>query len=131
MQIPAPSAHNKRGGKFLSGPRQSNFLITTIIYSSSPSLFLAPRFWEPRGQPQPGLSVEVRERALETRLLNGDGIENSKKENKTTTTMGLIMSKTSYVFTKKFAACVSVRFLFHYHSFSPYCRAELFKAEVE
>ena len=40
------------------------------------------------------------------------------------------MSKTSYVFTKKFAACVSVRFLFHYRSFSPYCRAELFKAEV-
>ena len=87
MQIPAPSAHNKRGGKFLPGPRQSNFLITTIIYSSSPSFFLAPRFWEPRGHPQPGFSLEARERVLGKRLLNGDGIENSKKENKTTTTI--------------------------------------------
>ena len=113
------------------GPDRVTFLITTIIYSSSPPFFfLAPRFWEPRGQPQPGFSLEARERVLGKRLLNGDGIENSKKENKTTTTIGLIMSKTSYVFTKKVAACVSVRFLFHYHSFSPYCRAELFKAEV-
>ena len=90
------------------GPDRLTFVITTIIYSSSPPFFLAPRFWEPRDQPQPGFSLEARERALGTRLLNGDGIENSKKKtnkqkNKTltATTIGLIMSKMSNVLTKK------------------------------
>ena len=45
-----------------------SFVIATIIYSSSPPLFLASRFWEPRDQPQPGFFLEARERTLGTRF---------------------------------------------------------------
>ena len=89
VDIPAPSADNKRGGKPTSSPglfpicrkkswrrgwRETplapdrvTFVIATIIYSSSPPLFLAPRFWEPRDKPQPGFFFEARERTLGTR----------------------------------------------------------------
>ena len=89
VDIPAPSADNKRGGKPTSAPglfpigrikswgrgwRQTpfapdrvTFVMATIIYSSSPPLFLAPRFWEPRDKPQPGFLLEARERTLGTR----------------------------------------------------------------
>ena len=81
------------------GPDRVTFVITTIIYSSSPPLILAPRFWEPRDQPQPGFSLEARQRALGTRLLNGNGRWEQQKKPKTTTTItiGLIMSKMSVV----------------------------------
>ena len=45
------------------------FVFAAIIFSSSPPLFLAPRFWEPRDQPQPGFFLEARERILGTRFL--------------------------------------------------------------
>ena len=89
VDIPAPSADNKRGGKPTSSPglfpicrkkswrrgwRETplapdrvTFVIATIIYSSSPPLVLAPRFWEPRDKPQPGFFLEERERTLEKR----------------------------------------------------------------
>ena len=44
------------------------FVIATISYSSSPPLFLAPRFWEPRDQPQQGFFLEARKRTLGTTL---------------------------------------------------------------
>ena len=50
-------ADNKRGGKLPSASDRVNFVMTTIIYSSFPLLFLAPRFWEPRVRPQPGSIV--------------------------------------------------------------------------
>ena len=40
------------------------FVFAAIIFSSSPPLFLAPRFWEPRDQLQPGFFLEARERNL-------------------------------------------------------------------
>ena len=43
------------------------FVTATIIYSSSPPLLLAPRVWEPRDQPHPGLFLESRERTVGTR----------------------------------------------------------------
>ena len=60
---------NQRGGKLLSGPERIIFVTATIIYSSSPPLFWAPRFWESRDQPQPGFFLEARERTLETRAV--------------------------------------------------------------
>ena len=67
-QIPASSADNKPGGNLLSGLDRLTFVIATGIYSSSPPLFLAPRFWEPRDQPQPGFFLEARERTMGTRF---------------------------------------------------------------
>ena len=64
FQIPAPSADNKWGGKLLSSLDRVAFVIAKIIYSSSPPLFLAPRFWELSDHPHPGLFLEVRERTL-------------------------------------------------------------------
>ena len=68
FQITAPSADNKRDVKLLLAPDRVTFVIATIIYSSYPTLFLAPRFWEPRDQPQPGFFLEARERILGARL---------------------------------------------------------------
>ena len=65
FQIPAPSADNKWGGKLLSSLDRVAFVIAKIIYSSSPPLFLAPRFWELSDHPHPGFFLEVRERTLE------------------------------------------------------------------
>ena len=62
-------SNNKRGGKLLSGPDWITFVTVTMIYSSSPPLLLALRFWEPRDQPQPGFFLEARERILGTRFL--------------------------------------------------------------
>ena len=45
-------------------PTRVTFVMATIIYSSSPPLFLPPRFWEPRDKPQPGFFLEARERTL-------------------------------------------------------------------
>ena len=59
---------NKRGSKLLLVPDRVTFVIATIIYSSSPPLFLAFRFWETRDQPQPGFLLETRKRTLKTRL---------------------------------------------------------------
>ena len=47
---------------------QSNLFHSDNIYSSSPPLFLAPRFWVPRDLPQPGSVLVVREGNLETWL---------------------------------------------------------------
>ena len=68
LQISSPSADNKRGGKLLSVPDRVTFVTVTIIYSSSLPLYLAPRFWEPRDQPQPGFFLKARERTLGSRL---------------------------------------------------------------
>ena len=65
FQKPAPSADNKWGGKLLSSLDREAFAIVTIIYSSSPPLFLAPRFWELSDHPHPGFFLEERERTLE------------------------------------------------------------------
>ena len=40
------------------------FVFAAIIFSSSPPLFLAPRFWEPHDQLQPGFSLLFRERTV-------------------------------------------------------------------
>ena len=69
FQISSPSTVHKWGGKLLSSPDRVFFVIPTIIYFSSPPLFLAPRFWEPRDQPQPGFFLEGRERTLGTWLI--------------------------------------------------------------
>ena len=45
-------------------PTRVTFVMATIIYSSSPPLFLTPRFWEPRDKPQPGFFLEAREKTL-------------------------------------------------------------------
>ena len=74
FQIPSPSTVHKWGGKLLSSPDRVFFVIATIIYFSSPPLFLAPRFWEPRDQPQPGFFLEGRERTLGTWLIMGDKV---------------------------------------------------------
>ena len=60
FQIPAPSADNKGDGNLLSGLDIVTFVIATIIYSSYPSLFSAPRFWEPRDPRQPGFFLKAR-----------------------------------------------------------------------
>ena len=60
FQIPAPSADNKGGRNLLSGLARATFVIATIIYSSSPPVFTAPRFWEPRDPAQPGFFLEAR-----------------------------------------------------------------------
>ena len=59
----------KGGGKLLSGPDRTTYVVATIIYCSSSPLFLAPRFWAPLDQPQQGFFLETRERTLGTRLL--------------------------------------------------------------
>ena len=72
MKIPAPSAENKRDGKLLSGPDRVTFSQRQLFTSSSPPLFMAPRCWESRDQPQPcrnqGSFSKARERTLGTRL---------------------------------------------------------------
>ena len=45
-------------------PTRVTFVMATIICSSSPPLFLSPRFWEPRDKPQPGFFLEAREKTL-------------------------------------------------------------------
>ena len=55
FKYPRHQLSNKRGGKLLSGPDRATYVVATIIiYCSSPPLFLAPRFWVPRDQPQLG-----------------------------------------------------------------------------
>ena len=67
FQIPAPLADNKWGGILLSSLDRVAFVIATIIYSSSPPLFLAPRFWELSDLPHPGFFLEAIERTLEVK----------------------------------------------------------------
>ena len=54
FKYPRHQLSNKRGGKLLSGPDRATYGVATIIYCSSPPLFLAPTFWIPLDQPQPG-----------------------------------------------------------------------------
>ena len=77
FQIPAQSADNKWGGKLLSSLDRVAFVIATIIYSSSPPLFLAPRFWELSDLPHPGFFLEAIERILE---IKEPGHRKNKKE---------------------------------------------------
>ena len=71
LHLPFSANWNKRDKdwKLLSGPERATYVVATIIYCSSSPLFLAPRFWAPRDQPQQGFFLEARERTLGTRLL--------------------------------------------------------------